>query len=211
MVLDPIPDELKDLKELEKVLIFKRVLFKKIAIMYGKGEFFKINGSICNILTEAANICNILPRSAVSGGLIVVKLKRNLKYRGHVYFELVRPYIVYQAITYLKSYNKFYEDISIAKGLSGEDMFKFSDTSETEFASAEDPLNIHRTASNATTFVSEILDIINDENVIIAAGEGKKSVSIVSDKFCEEQTFPYLLPKGKFGCDALRDILVNPA
>ena len=124
MILDPIPDELKDLKELEKVVIFKRILFKKIAIMHGKSEFFKINGSICNILIEAANICNILPRPAVSNGLIVVKLKRNLKYRGHVCFELVRPYIVYQAIAYLKSYNKFYEDISIAKGLSGEDMFK---------------------------------------------------------------------------------------
>ena len=68
-----------------------------------------------------------------------------------------------------------------------------------------------RTASNATTFVSEILSIFNDENVIIAAGEGKKSVSIVSDEFCEEQTFPYLLPKVKFGYNALRDILVNPA
>lgn len=28
MVLDSIPDELKDLKELEKVLISKRILFK---------------------------------------------------------------------------------------------------------------------------------------------------------------------------------------
>ena len=42
MVLDLIPDELKDLKKLEKVLISKRILFKKIAIMHGKGEFSKI-------------------------------------------------------------------------------------------------------------------------------------------------------------------------
>ena len=158
--------------------------------MHGKGEFSKIKGSICNIPVEAANICNILPRPAVSNGLIFVKLKRDLKYRGHVYFEPVRLHIIYQALTYLKLHNKYYEDISIAKGLSSEDMFKFSDIvevqgrsewvlqknvsdgkemaenindrSKTEFASVEDPLNMHRTASNKTTFVSEIPNIIND-------------------------------------------------
>ena len=79
---------------------------------------------------EAVNICNILPGSAVSNGLIVVELKRDLKYRGHVYFEIVCPHIVYQARTYLKSHYKFYGNISIAKSLSSEDMFKFFDIVE---------------------------------------------------------------------------------
>ena len=39
MALDPIPIELKDLKEIKKVLISKIVLFKKMAIIQGKGEF----------------------------------------------------------------------------------------------------------------------------------------------------------------------------
>ena len=52
--------------------------------MYEKCEFYKIKGSICSIPIEAANICNILPRPAVSNRLIIVKLKRDLKYRGHV-------------------------------------------------------------------------------------------------------------------------------
>ena len=47
-----------------------------------------------------------------------------------LYFDPVYPGIVSQALTYLKSYNTFYEDISIAKGLSSEDMFKFSDIDE---------------------------------------------------------------------------------
>ena len=75
-------------------------MFKKTAMMHGKAEFFEIKGSICNIPIETANICNILPRPAVSDGLIVVKLKRDLKYWGHVYFETVRPHVVYQALTY---------------------------------------------------------------------------------------------------------------
>ena len=88
---------------------------------------------------------------------------------GHVYFEVVRPHIIYQALAYLKSHNKFYRDISIVKGLSSEDMFKFSDIAEiqggcnisdgkemsenindtrnkTKFALVGDPLNMYRTA-----------------------------------------------------------------
>ena len=42
-------------------------------------------------------------------------------------------------------------------------------------------------------------------------GKGKKTVSILNDEFCEEQAFPYLLPKGKFGYKAPRDIPISPA
>ena len=101
MALDFIPYELKDFKILERVLISRRILFKKTAIMHAKGEFAKIKGSICNIPIKAADICHILPRPAVSNGLITVKLKRDLKYRGLVYFKPVRRHIVYQALTYL--------------------------------------------------------------------------------------------------------------
>ena len=79
MVVDPIPSEVKDFKKLEKVSISKIILFKKIAMMHGKGEFSKIKGSICNIPIETANVCNIYPRPAVPNGLILVKLKRDLK------------------------------------------------------------------------------------------------------------------------------------
>ena len=130
MALDPIPDELKDLKKIGIVLSFKRIFLKKIAIIHEKEEICKITESICNIPIEAANICNILPRSAVSNGLIVVKLKRDQKYRCHVYFQPVRPHIVHHALSYLKSYNTFYDNIFIAKGLTGEEMFKFSDIVE---------------------------------------------------------------------------------
>ena len=53
MAFDPIPDQLKYFKKLEKVLSSKRILFKKIATMHGKGEFSKIKGGICNIPIEA--------------------------------------------------------------------------------------------------------------------------------------------------------------
>ena len=80
MDFDSIPDKLKSIKKSEKNFKFQRNL------MPGRGELSKIKESICNIPIEAANICNILPRLEVSNGLVVVKLKRDLKYRDHVYF-----------------------------------------------------------------------------------------------------------------------------
>ena len=95
MSLDPIPDELKDLRKLEKMFIFKRIIFKKIAIMLGKVEFGKIKGSICNIPIESANISNILPGPANSNWLIMVKSKWDFHYRGYAYFEPGSSNVIY--------------------------------------------------------------------------------------------------------------------
>ena len=55
-------------------------------------------------------------------------------------------------------------------------------SNETENGSAEDPFSMHRTGSNETALVSEFPSIIiNDGNVIIAQGQGKKPVFILSD------------------------------
>ena len=65
--------------------------------MYGISEFCKVKESICNIPIEAANICNILPRPAVSNGLIFVKLKRCHNTRVMYISNQFRPHI-YQAL-----------------------------------------------------------------------------------------------------------------
>ena len=49
--LYPVLDELKNLKKIQKDLTPKRILYKKIVIMYGKGELSKIKGIACNIAT----------------------------------------------------------------------------------------------------------------------------------------------------------------
>ena len=70
-------------------LIFKRILFKKIAIN-GKGEFSKTRETMRNLPMESGDTCNVLPRSTDSNGVIVVKIKRDLKYKGYIYFDPVR-------------------------------------------------------------------------------------------------------------------------
>ena len=67
-----------------------------------KGQSLKLKGNICNVPIELIDICNTLPREPNCNGLILVKLKRKLEYRGHVYFEGVRPTIV-------RRFSYFYE------------------------------------------------------------------------------------------------------
>lgn len=44
---------------------------------------------------------------------MMMKLKRKLEYRGHVYFENVRPLMIENLLHYLKQNNHLYHDINI--------------------------------------------------------------------------------------------------
>ena len=105
------PDVLIGLQRLERVLISKRILFKKVTIM-PKGNFPKLKGSICNVPIDTVDISDVLPRRADSNGLVVIKLKCELTYRGHVSFEAVRPELLNQALMYLKENNPLYGDVA---------------------------------------------------------------------------------------------------
>ena len=81
-----LPHHLSNVNRLERVLIAKRILFKKVVIM-PKGNSPKIKGAICNVPVDAESVCDVLPRPACSNGLLILKLKRKLMYHGHVYFD----------------------------------------------------------------------------------------------------------------------------
>ena len=95
------PDALIGLKRLERVLISKIILFKKVNIM-SKGNFPKLKGSICGVPIDAVDISDVLPRGGDINGLVVITLKRKLTFRGRVYFEAVRPELLNQTLMYLK-------------------------------------------------------------------------------------------------------------
>ena len=64
---------------------------EKMTAMH-KGKLLKMKGSICNIpVMEVDVYCKMLPRPANSNGLLIVKLKRKLEYKGHKVFESVSP------------------------------------------------------------------------------------------------------------------------
>ena len=88
-----------------------------------KGQTPKLKGAICNVPIDTNDIVNTkLPQGADSNGIIMLKLKCKLLYRGHVYFEAVSPGIVRSALHYLKLNNPLYSDIEIDIGLIPEEL-----------------------------------------------------------------------------------------
>ena len=100
---------------------------------------------------------------------------------------------IHWALHYLKSH-KCYEEITISKGLSNDEILIFSETETVEknletvhekftqnelpFTLTEDSLNMHITASNETTLVSQVPIIIDKKRVIIAPGQEKNIISV---------------------------------
>ena len=64
-----------------------------------------------------------------------------------------------------------------------------TERSETEFASVKGPLKMQRTASNEANLVSEIPNIVNNENFIIASGQEKSNFSFKRLIFLKRKHF----------------------
>ena len=112
MFADDIPTELSTLEKLEQILIAQRIVFEKTVVV-PKGQQRKIKGAIRNVLVECDKICQTLPHAPESSGIILLKLKRKLQFRGHVYYQAVRPEIVLNALNWLKANNELYKTITI--------------------------------------------------------------------------------------------------
>ena len=95
--LDEIPPELADLGKLEAILISRRIVFQKIV-----RQQCKIKGTICNVLVDCETVCHSLPRPSETSGIILLKLKRKLEYKGYQYYQPVRPEFLQEALEYLK-------------------------------------------------------------------------------------------------------------
>ena len=62
------PTIMQNLNVLERILISRRILFKKILIM-PKGQFPKMRGAICNVPIDTTDVMDILPRGSDSTDL----------------------------------------------------------------------------------------------------------------------------------------------
>ena len=249
--IDNLPLEFSDIKKLERVLVSKRILFKKIVIMHGKGEFSKIKGSICNVPIDSDDVCNILPRGADSNGLVIVKLKRQLKYKGHVHFQPIRKNMVLRFLAYLKENNDLYKDIRIDESNLNCESYHDLVLPTNQYQSTDvnarsldesvvnesikqivsnidnpipiiveecdakdevpiDPTEKFKLSASEMTLISDIPNAFEDENLVVAPGEGKTPISLLSDEFCEELSHPHLFPTGKFGYRVQRKIPLTP-
>ena len=174
-----------------------------------KGKFPKYKRSICNVSTNTADIVNVLSRGADGNGLVVVKSKRKLYCRGHVYLKSVRPKLIHQALTYLKENNTLYSDISIKLGNMSNNLLSFSEDDNNRESEnmdtqeeVENLLNLHRFNFQQILFIPNVLSL---EEVNIAPSEGEQPTLMLNDEFCENLGFLYLFPRGKFGYKVERD------
>ena len=87
--LDNIPQPLKDLNSLQTTFIARRIPFMKLlALPCGKQR--AVHGCVVKIPVEPTESLSVLPRVPSSDTFIPVKLKRALKYRGHVYSQNIK-------------------------------------------------------------------------------------------------------------------------
>ena len=95
-----LPEQFKSVRKLDILLISKRLLFKKMTIM-PKGQSPKLEGTLCNIPFKHVDVSSFLPRTTDSNGLVIVKLKNKLEYKGHVFSELVQTRFIVDLLSYL--------------------------------------------------------------------------------------------------------------
>lgn len=100
---------------------------------------------------------------------------------------------------------KQYENVTEKIISLREEVSESRNDTETEYVSVEDLLNLLRTVSNIRNLISEIQNINNEENVIIALGQRKKTDLILMDEVYIEQAFPYLPSISTFGYNTFRD------
>ena len=121
--------QLKCLRKLESVLVSQRIMFEKIVVM-PKGKQRKIYGTVCNIPVNCDTVCQSLPRPPKSSGIIMLKLKRKLKYHGHQYYESVHPAIVYDALDYLRNNNTLHSNTDIVMTNIDNELVSFENLQE---------------------------------------------------------------------------------
>ena len=96
--VDDIPTELGNLKKLEQTLIVHSTsytVFEKVIVM-PKGKQRKIKGAICNVPVNCHQSCKVLPSPPERSGIILLKLKRKLQFRGNAI-----PRLLWQLMTKL--------------------------------------------------------------------------------------------------------------
>ena len=112
MAVPPLPEVLSRLNDLEMRLLCTRYPFMKIVSLPTGGQA-GIQGSVVNVPVDVHETCANLPRSLRTSGIVAIKLKRALKYKGHVMYKYVHPAAVLSALQWLRENNRLYKDIAV--------------------------------------------------------------------------------------------------
>ena len=184
-----------------------------------KGHSPKLKGASCNIPVEHVNVSFLLPRTADNNGLVIVKLKKKLEYKGRMLFEPVRTRFIVDLLSYLKRVNYLCKDITIVpeklqsfvdsnEGCESLTLYVLSHLDELievkltslheegvddNLETTESLLDIFRITSNETTLASNLPNVDPEESIIpIAPVKGQKPMSVLNGDHYEELVHPNL-------------------
>ena len=90
MELEEIPDELKNLNNLELHIICKRILFMKL-VKLPRGKQKGIRGAAVNVPADLGPACTLLPRLPADAHIVSLKLKRKLEYKQAYLHDVIHP------------------------------------------------------------------------------------------------------------------------
>ena len=105
-----MPPGLENLNTLEEQLVSPIIPFMKIVSLH-KTRQNSIHGPVICVPANVDNTATILPRPIHDTGLINVKLKRKLEYKGHHLFQKVDPSKVMDTLHHLKLVNPAFQGI----------------------------------------------------------------------------------------------------
>ena len=103
-----MPDDLADLNTLEQFLLTPVIPFMKV-INLPKGYQRGIHGQVVCVQSDLNKVASSLPRPVDDTGLIKVKLKRKLRYKGHHLYQQVRTDNVMRALQHLKKHHSAFK------------------------------------------------------------------------------------------------------
>ena len=101
--LEDTPKQLR-LTELECALIAQRVPFIKVLAL-PRGWQRAIWGAVVNVPSNVSSTTTVLPLTLAQVGIILIKLKRRLRYKGFVMHQFVRPDAIFRAVRWLVQNN----------------------------------------------------------------------------------------------------------
>ena len=97
-----LPETARDLNALERFLVTPILPFVKVVPLV-KGGQISARGPVICVAADIQSTTNILPRTIDTEGLIKVKLKRKLSYKGYHMHQHVRPANIRDVLAHLKA------------------------------------------------------------------------------------------------------------
>ncbi len=109
--LPPLPN-IPAPNDLERRLFSVACPFMKIGALPRGGQY-RLQGPCINVPTNVQTVCDFLPRLPDEAGVVLLKFKRKLAYKGHYMYDTVRPAVVLAWLQWLKENNPLYKDIDV--------------------------------------------------------------------------------------------------